>query len=99
MNNKIKERKDIKIIPNGFGIKLESDKKDYNFILTFGDIDKDKNKAEILSEIQLSNIAFKNVFRAILDTIEEYQDKTGIDIFEQVIEEYEKEGANDADSK
>ena len=90
-------RENSKMKPDCFGIRFENQEEENIFVLSFGNTEE--NNVEIMAEIDLNEAGFKTVLRRMIAIACEFEEKTGIDILEQIVEETEEAGENSGTSK
>lgn len=96
----VRDEKKRSISPNSFSIAIEECEGEGKsiFSMSFADMDVENHVVDVLTTIKLPAEGMKVIFRRMLDVIDEYRDRTGIDIFEDIInelEEKDKEGAGE----
>ena len=89
-NNEMEDKGIVK--PNCFGINL-SESNTAEITMLFGNCTNESGEPEIKSRIILKENGFKVVLKRMLDTAEQLKERFNIDILEQIVSDYEKEGA------
>lgn len=79
-----------KISPNGFALDLVDEEKE-KFVFSFADMNKDEGRIDVLSEVSIPEAGFKIILKRIFEVAFEYEEKTGIDLIKQVLEEDNEE--------
>lgn len=93
-----------KTYPNCFMARLE-DSENYNINIVFakatfeeGHIDKNQD-IDIISNVNINKEGLKVVLRGLLNVVEDYDEKYGINILDELINDFEEVGEENDSSK
>lgn len=81
------------IEPNCFSLQLNDSNN--AFIFSFAQMDKEKTRIDVLSEMSLPENGFMTIFKSMFEVAFEYEKETGKDLIEQILNDMEEVHENE----
>lgn len=96
MSKKVKiiKTKDVVTRPNRFNARISNEESlgEKEIVMTFGKKRENEDCIDVVSEIYLNAEGVKVVLKRLIEVTEEYSQEVDIDIFRNIIDEFELEG-------